>query len=439
MADITKLNEKEVQETSSLGSDVKKLLIRNSVTILFAIICLGGIYFSKLPLFFIVNELLTRFTRNTFLVLALIIPVVAGMGLNFSIVIGGMAGQAAIIIVTYMGVTGLPGFLLCIAIAVPIAIGLGIMTGRLLNKTRGQEMIASMISGFFANGIYQFIFLVMIGTVIPFTNKVMLKPDGIGLRNTIDLSGGRDADGIKYALDSLIKWPLFTVGFVIFLAGASYCAYKLYKIKKGTTHFNKIEAIFNLVLTLIGTGLCAYMVFNPNLPLKLKMLSNIKLSVMSAVALFIICIFNTIFLRTKLGQDMRSCGHDQHIAQVSGINVDKTRVIAITISMVLAAWGQIIFLQNMGVLNTYGSHVQIGLFSVAAILIGGASVSKATVRQALLGVILLHTLFIVSPKAGQELLGDAQIGELFRSFVAYGVIGVALGLHAWKQVAAKAK
>ncbi len=167
------------------------------------------------------------------------------------------------------------------------------------------------------------------------------------------------------------------------------------------------------------------------------MLANLKLSVASAFVLFLVCVFNAVFLKTKLGHDMRSVGHDQHIAQVSGIDVDKTRVIAITISMVIAAWGQIVFLQNMGVLNTYGSHVQIGMFSVAAILIGGASVSKANVRQALLGIILLHTLFIVSPKAGQELLGDAQIGELFRSFVAYGVIGVSLGLHAWKKLLAK--
>ncbi len=129
MADLAKINEQEMHGTTSLGARLKSAIIQNSVTILFTIICLGGIYYSKLPLFFIANELLTRFTRNTILVLALIIPVVAGMGLNFSIVIGGMAGQTAIIIVTYMGVTGLPGFLLTIALAAPIAIILGNLTG----------------------------------------------------------------------------------------------------------------------------------------------------------------------------------------------------------------------------------------------------------------------------------------------------------------------
>ncbi len=83
-------------------------------------------------------------------------------------------------------------------------------------------------------------------------------------------------------------------------------------------------------------------------------------------------------------------------------------------------------------MNTFGSHVQIAQFSVAALLVGGATVSKATNNNAIVGVILFHTLFIVSPFAGKELFGDPQIGEFFRTFVAYGVIGLSLGLYAWK-------
>lgn len=98
------------------------------------------------------------------------------------------------------------------------------------------------------------------------------------------------------------------------------------------------------------------------------------------------------------------------------------------------------FLQNIGTLSTDGSHVQIATFSIAAILLGGASVARATSGQAiLLGVILFHTLLIVSPKAGNNLFGDAEIGEFFRAFVSYGVIEVALGLHAWNKTMQSAK
>ena len=67
-----------------------------------------------------------------------------------------------------------------------------------------------------------------------------------------------------------------------------------------------------------------------------------------------------------------------------------------------------------------------------------ATVSKATIGQALLGTVLFHALFIVSPLAGKNIMGSAQVGEYFRVFIAYGVIGIALALHAWQRLVKKA-
>ncbi|MCT4619628.1 MAG: ABC transporter permease [Marinisporobacter sp.] len=416
-------------ENKETAFNFKNFLINNSVTILFMIICLIGVKLSKLPLFFIGSELLTRITRNSFLVLSLIIPVLAGMGLNFGITIGAMAGQIAIFTVMHWGITGIKGFLLCALLAVPLALLFGSLIGKLLNKTKGQEMIASMIAGFFANGIYQFIFLFSIGTIIPIKDPVMILSSGVGVRNTIDLS--RNV-GIKYALDNLIKLPAFHV----FLVGAILTMF----IYTGFRIYSKKEKIFTgkYAITMVSCFVLAvvsgiFILGGSYLPNELKMFKNIKLPVITCVVVAALCIFNVLIVKTKLGQDFRTVGQDNHIAKVSGINVDKVRMIAITLSTLLAAWGQLIFLQNMGTLNTYGSHVQIATFSIAALLIGGASVSRATIGQALLGTVLFHTLFIVSPKAGKNLFGDAQIGEFFRAFVAYGVIGLSLGLHAWKK------
>jgi simple sugar transport system permease protein len=44
--------------------------------------------------------MLVRFSRNAVLVLSLLIPILAGLGLNFGIVLGAMAGQIAAILVT---------------------------------------------------------------------------------------------------------------------------------------------------------------------------------------------------------------------------------------------------------------------------------------------------------------------------------------------------
>ena len=121
-----------------------------------------------------------------------------------------------------------------------------------------------------------------------------------------------------------------------------------------------------------------------------------------------------------------------HVANAAGLNVDRIRIIAMILSTVLACWGQLIYLQNIGTFSTYGAHTQVGQFAIAALLVGGASVQRANNKQAVLGVILFHTLFIVAPQAGKELFNNAQLGEYFRVFVAYGVIAVSLAMHAWK-------
>ena len=147
----------------------------------------------------------------------------------------------------------------------------------------------------------------------------------------------------------------------------------------------------------------------------------------------LLCIFIVWFRRTKLGQDMRAIGQDQIVSNASGIPVERTRIIAIVMSTVLAMVGQIIFLQNMGNMATYNAHRQTGFFAVAAILVGGASVTKATIPNVFVGVVLLHLMYIVMPRAGSQLFGSAQIGEYFRDAFSYGAIALALILHAWRK------
>lgn len=354
-------NNVKAQEVKN--KSLEEHIFRFVVPIVFLALCGVGYYFSGLHYTFVLNEVITRLARNSFLVISLIIPVIAGMGLNFGIVLGAMAGQIALFVITDRAIGGLGGLILAFIISTPIAIVFGYLTGQVLNKSKGREMITSMILGFFANGVYQLVFLVMAGTIIPFKNKKLLLSTGMGLKNSMDLVG------IRYALDNI--W-------------------------------------------------------------KIKPYTGIAIPVSTIIVVGILCVALRWFLKTKLGQEMRTVGQDMHVAGVAGINVNKTRTIAVIISTVLAAWGQIIFLQNIGTLNTYGSHEQVGLFAVASLLIGGASVKKATYGQALIGTFLFHMLFIISPMAGQNLMGDSQIGEFFRVFVAYGVIGLALLLHAWQ-------
>lgn len=153
---------------------------------------------------------------------------------------------------------------------------------------------------------------------------------------------------------------------------------------------------------------------------------------MTCLLVIAICGFIVFLSRTKLGSDIKAVGQSIPIAQASGIAVNKIRIIAVVISTVIAALGQIIYLQNLGTFTTYSAHEQIGTFSIAALLVGGASIKKAGIGHAILGGILFHLMFIVAPIAGKNIFNDAQIGEYFRVFASYAVIALALVLHAWR-------
>ena len=66
----------------------------NIVTIMFIVLCAVCMAFSGYAPNYVLYELFGRLSRNMFIVLSLIIPIVAGMGINFAITIGAMAAPA---------------------------------------------------------------------------------------------------------------------------------------------------------------------------------------------------------------------------------------------------------------------------------------------------------------------------------------------------------
>ena len=420
----------EMLKPKAESRNIGEWLLNNIVTLIFIGFTLFGFFVSEnVSLPFFLSELSSRIFRNTFLVLSLVIPVLAGLGLNFGIVIGAMSGQIAISLVRYFELGGIPGLLYAFAIAFVVAALCGYFTGLLYNKTRGQEMIASLIVGYFANGVYQFLFLFVVGVIIavPATHP-MIKPDGIGIRMTVDLMPAKSG-GLKYALDDIWTIPfvhallILAAGIIIFTVARWWLNNK----RKESYRNDRGSAISNIVI-----GVVLAVVSIHAIVAETSMMMVRRVPVVTGLLIVALCIFTVLITKTKLGQDFRSAGFSQHVSQISGINVDQTRIIATMISTVLAAWGQIIYLQNMGTLNTYNAHTQIGMFSVASLLVGGASTSKANIKNAIFGTILFNSMFIMSPEIGQSLFGQALLGEYFRTFMVYGVIGLALGLYVWK-------
>lgn len=412
-------------------SKIGEWILENIVTIVFIVFILFGFLVSKgVSINFFLNELSDRIFRNLFLVLSLIIPVVAGVGLNFGIVVGAMAGQIAIVIIRYMNIGGISGLLLCFVIATPIAMLFGYFTGKLYNKTKGQEMIAGLIVSYFANGLYQFLFLFVVGTFIKVPKEHhMINPNGIGIRMSVDLLKPEEG-GLKYALSNIMKIPFMWTVLMIAVVILALLAFRYFSNKKQGKTFTKGQQIALILNVTAAVGIILFSIYS--IATKSALMKVKQVPVATLVIIIILCVLTELLSKTKLGQDFRSVGQSQSISEVSGINVNKTRIIAVVISTVLAAWGMIIYLQDMGTLNTYGAHTNIGLFAVASILVGGASTSKATVKNAIVGVILFNAMFIMSPEIGQALFGQAMFGEYFRTFMAYGVIGAALALYVWR-------
>ena len=404
--------------------DVAGLLRANAVTIMFIVLCVVCLIFSGQTVPYVLYELFGRLSRNAFIVLALILPIVAGMGINFAVTIGAMAAQISALWVIEWGISGLGGFLLAMLMTVPIAAFFGYLIGNLLNKMKGQEMIGGLILGYFANGLYQLLFLFIFGNLIPLNAPGLVIKGSTGVANTIDLSTDR---GFKYALDGLWRVP-FGTGLYILCGVLAVVAIVNFLLKKN-----------NLKKTLITVGCCVALVVVYQIPAISALFAMVQIPMITFLLVGLLCLFNNALMKTRLGQQFRAVGQNRTVANVSGINVDRVRVIAIMISTVLAGWGQLIFVQNMGSFQTYGAHEQVGLYAGAAILVGGASIRKATNAQALLGCVLFHLLFIVAPSAGKNLFGDAAIGEYFRVFISYGVIALALVMHAWSGIQSKKK
>lgn len=349
--------------------DVKNFLADYLVAEVFLLITIVSIPLSQYSGQFIFQELLNRIARNAFLVFSLVLPIMAGMGINFGMVLGAMAGQIGLIFAMDWGISGMQGLIFASLIGLPISVVLGWVAGNILNKARGREMVTSYIIGFFFNGVYQFVVLYLFGSLIPLHSKAIVLSRGYGVRNTLNL------DPVRQSLDNLL---MLTIG-------------------------------------------------------------NIKIPLSSYLVIILLCVIIVWFRKTKLGQDMRAVGQNQAVANAAGIPVEKTRVISIIISTAFACIGQIIFLQNMGNMQTYNAHDQTGFFAAAAILVGGASASKASITNCFAGVVLLHLMYIVVPRAGQNLFGNANIGEYFRQFIGYGAIAFALVIHAWRAHRAQEK
>ena len=103
----------------------------------------------------------------------------------------------------------------------------------------------------------------------------------------------------------------------------------------------------------------------------------------TGMILFVVlcCFLMWIFLRSKTGTAMTAVGSNPDYARASGININKMRSTSIIMSTVIGALGILVYQQSFGFIQLYAAPLYMAFPAVAAILIGGASINKASIDR----------------------------------------------------------
>ena len=112
------------------------------------------------------------------------------------------------------------------------------------------------------------------------------------------------------------------------------------------------------------------------------------------------------FLHTKTGTAMTAVGSNPVFAKAAGIHVDKIRMLSVVMSTWLAAIGILVY-------------------EVSAILIGGATVNKATIMNVILGTFLFQGIVTMTPTVMNSVI-HTDMSEVVRVIASQGMILYAL-------------
>ncbi|MDR1731811.1 MAG: ABC transporter permease [Synergistaceae bacterium] len=132
-----------------------------------------------------------------------------------------------------------------------------------------------------------------------------------------------------------------------------------------------------------------------------------------------------LFMKTKTGTAMTAVGANPEFARASGVDVDRMRVVSVVLSTVVGAVGILVYEQSFGFIQLYMGPFYMALPAVAALLLGGASVRKATIFNVVVGTFLFQGILTMTPSVINSVL-KTDMSEVIRIIVSNGMILYAL-------------
>lgn len=138
------------------------------------------------------------------------------------------------------------------------------------------------------------------------------------------------------------------------------------------------------------------------------------------------CFLVYSFTQSKMGTAIQLGGMNNKFAVASGVNIDRGRIIANVISTYLGAVGIIVYSQSFGFIQLYTAPLMMAFPAVAAVLIGGATASRAKVSHVIIGVILFQGVLTSSMPVLNEIIPFGSVAEISRMVIQNGIILYAL-------------
>ncbi|MEG1774989.1 MAG: hypothetical protein RR367_00670 [Clostridia bacterium] len=142
--------------------------------------------------------------------------------------------------------------------------------------------------------------------------------------------------------------------------------------------------------------------------------------------LLLCCGILWLFSRSRTGTAMIAAGSNPRFAEAAGISVDRMRTIGTTLSTVVAAVGIIVYSQSFGFMQLYSGPRQMGFTAASAILIGGASTSRAKVSHVIIGTFLFQGVLSMGILVANQAISANGLSEVMRILISNGIILYAL-------------
>lgn len=368
-------------KTFAAGDNLPRFVI-----LVFYLLILLVAFFLNQSIGVLISDTLIRYGMNGILVLSMVPAIQAGTGPNFGLPIGAIGGLLGMLISmefipqTIAGHQWI-GLLVAILVAIVFGIFFGWLYGLLLNRVKGSEMVIATYTAF------SFVAMMCIAwLVLPFQNKSMKWPIGQGLKNTITMEntyGGllNDFLSLKFVENHLT---------------------------------GKLELVFNRSNS--------WVIENYGIESALKFQFPTGMILVFLLACYLVY----LFINSKTGVAMRAVGDNPSFAAASGLNVNRSRLIGVILSTVLAAVGIVIYSQGFGYMQLYNAPQQMAFGAVAAILIGGASAQKAKISHVIIGTFLFNGILVAGLPVANQLVEGGGLSDVFRVIITYGVILYAL-------------